>query len=859
MLRFDGIESWAKVWVNGVELGTTSGSRLPVEFDATAALSVGENVIAVRVHQWSAASYLEDQDMWWLPGIFRDVTVIHRPVHSVVDHFVHISYDHKTGHGSLMVESTPAGRVLVPELGIDIPTGETITLPVEPWTAELPRLYTGELVTEGESIPLSIGFRTVALEDGLIKVNGKRILFRGVNRHEYHPDTGRALTRETMLEDVLLMKSYNINAVRTSHYPPHPHFLDLCDQYGLWVIDEGDLETHGFGEADAPNYWGGNPTNSDMYTDAMLNRIERMVERDKNHPSIILWSLGNESHSGKNIGLMTNWIRKRDPSRLVHYEGGNEGDTSAEFTDVFTLMYTPHDYVEKIGQYKEDPLADARLDAHRRSLPFFLVEYSHAMGNGPGGQVEYQRLFEKYPRLQGGFVWEWIDHCFLKKTDDGRSYWGYGGDFGEEVHDGNFVADGLLFPDRTPTPGLIEYKKVIEPVQITGDAVKGEVTILNTLNFADTAQYAFTYKLERLGIDKTEVVEGKLDVPTINAGESATVKLPDVSVPGDGELVWTITASLAVDTPWKKAGHVVSWGQIQVPKSTNGVHVNGASVVKPVFDKTAGTVTLGPAVFAISSGELCRLGDLAVDGFKLDIWRAPTDNDSGYDWPTKTRLADFWRAAKLDLAKHRVNRVYIDNDALVIKTRVASPVFSRGLVTTYRWTGDESSVQLSLSVVPDGNWGDLQLPRLGIRAGLPASIDRVKWVGYGPGEAYADTRAGVLLGTYESTVDDLQTSYIFPQENGSRIDVRYADLTGSEGGVRIEGSPVFNISARRWTSEQLDAAKHTTDLVPSDQLVWVNIDYAQNGIGTGSCGPRTLSKYELKPESTHFEFTLRVI
>ncbi|NGO73901.1 glycoside hydrolase family 2 TIM barrel-domain containing protein, partial [Streptomyces boncukensis] len=402
VLRFDGVESCARVWLNGRELGTFQGSRLPHEFAVGRLLRPTGNVLAVRVHQWSAGSYLEDQDMWWLPGIFRDVTLLHRPPGSVADFTVHASYNPNTGTGTLRVDSEPGGRVTVPELGIDIAAGapgNSVTTAVEPWSAERPRLYDGELACAGERIPLRIGFRTVAVEDGVLKVNGKRILFRGVNRHEFHPETGRTLDADTMRRDVELMKQHNINAVRTSHCPPHPAFLDLCDELGLWVIDEGDLETHGFCEVG----WRGNPVDDDRWTPALLDRARRMVERDKNHPSVVIWSLGNECGSGRGLSAMAAWIRERDPSRPVHYEN----DPGYPDSDLHSRMYAPHAEVAEIGR------------AEGPAKPFILCEYAHAMGNGPGGLTEYQRLFETYERCQGGFVWEWIDHGLARRTADG--------------------------------------------------------------------------------------------------------------------------------------------------------------------------------------------------------------------------------------------------------------------------------------------------------------------------------------------------------------------------------------------------------------------------------------------------------
>ena len=823
VLRFDGVESRARVWLNGTDIGEFKGSRLPHEFAVGHLLKPSGNVLAVRVHQWSAGSYLEDQDQWWLPGIFRDVTLLHRPPGSALDFFVHASYDHVTGAGTLRVDSDVDGRVTVPALDIDVATGESVTVPVQAWTAELPYLYDGLLTTEGERVPLRIGFRAVELSDGLIKVNGKAILFKGVNRHEWHPEKGRALDLETMREDVLLMKRHNINAVRTSHYPPHPDFLDLCDEYGLWVIDECDLETHGFTE----QAWRDNPVDDDRWTPALLDRAARMVERDKNHPSIVIWSLGNEAGTGRGLTAMSEWIHARDSSRLVHYEG----DINCRDTDVYSRMYADHAEVERIGR---------GLDGgthRRRQLPFILCEYAHAMGNGPGGLADYQRLFESYDRLQGGFVWEWIDHGIK----DARFGFAYGGDFGEELHDGNFVCDGLIFPDRTPSPGLIEYKKVIEPVRITGDGADGTVRITNAYDFADLSSLAFTWSYQ---VDGETVESGTLTVPSLAPGESADVKLPAPPTGSDGaESQWTVRASLAADTAWGPAGHVIGWGQFPVAArplpSLSAISV-------PVLGERR--ITLGPATFDARTGELRTIGAVDVTGLRLDVWRAPTDNDDGASWQTDTRFGLLWRKFGLHRMRHRLDGVELSEDALTVRTRVAPAAWEIGLATVYRWTSDGSRLRLTVSVGPEGNW-TVPLPRLGIRFGIDASADRVRWFGGGPGEGYPDTKSASILGRWESTVDDLQTPYLRPQENGARPDVRWAEL----GGLRIDGDPEFWFTARRWTTEQLDAATHRTDLTPGD-TVWVNLDHGQHGIGSQSCGPGPLPQYFLNAQPAEFSF-----
>ncbi|WFB06469.1 DUF4981 domain-containing protein [Streptomyces sp. LX-29] len=844
-LRFEGVESCARVWLNGAELGTFQGSRLPHEFAVGHLLRPRGNVLAVRVHQWSAGSYLEDQDQWWLPGIFRDVALEHRPEGAVRDVFVHASYDHTTGTGTLRVDAEPGGRVSVPELGLELAAGERATAPVEPWTAETPRLYAAELTTAGERVPLRLGFRTVAVEGGLLTVNGRRVLLRGVNRHEFQPERGRALDPETMRRDVELMKRHNINAVRTSHYPPHPAFLDLCDELGLWVIDECDLETHGFHAVG----WRGNPVDDDRWTPALLDRAARMVERDKNHPSVIMWSLGNECGTGRGLTAMARWIRERDPDRLVHYEG----DLSCRDTDVYSRMYAPHEEVERIGRRAETPLLDRELGERRNRLPFILCEYAHAMGNGPGGLTEYQRLFETHERCQGGFVWEWIDHGLARRTPDGRRYFAYGGDFGEELHDGNFVCDGLLFPDRTPSPGLVEYKKVIEPVLIEGDGAAGTARVVNRHDFADLSGLAFTWSYE---VDGETLAAGEWEVPPLSAGAAADLKLPEPPVTErTGEAQWTLRACLAADTAWAAAGHEVAWARLPAPARPPAPVIATAAAPR----RADGRITLGPGVFDAATGVLTALGDLPVTGPRLDVWRAPTDNDNGAPWQPEERYGLIWRGLGLHRMRHRVDAVETTDTTLTVRSRVAPAATDLALAVRYRWTATADRLRLAVSVVPEGDWS-CPLPRLGVRLGVPASCGHARWYGGGPGEAYPDTRAAARVARWELSVDAMQTPYVRPQENGARADVRWAELTEPSGrGLRIEGRPVFWFTARRWTSERLEAAEHTPDLLPSPDTVWVNLDHGQHGIGSQSCGPGVLPRYRLEAAPAEFSFTFSTL
>lgn len=557
VIRFDGVDSCGQVWLNGEELGVTSGSRLPSEFEVSGVLRAGRNLLAVRVYQWSSGSYLEDQDAWRLPGVIRRVQLVHRPKGGLDDVAVWPGFEHESGRGSLRVEARSGQPATwhLPALDLSgrADGGNFFVPDVEPWSAERPFLYDLRVTTPAESALLRVGFRTVALLDGCLRVNGRRVLFRGVNRHEHDANFGRAVPFRAARDELALMKRHNINAVRTSHYPPDPRVLDLFDEFGFWVIDEADLETHGFDLVSGVT----NPTDDPVWAGACLDRVVRTVERDKNHPSVIVWSLGNESSVGRNHGIMSEWVRQRDPSRLVHYER----DRDCRYVDIYSRMYAPHEEVEMVGKRTEVPTSDPGLDARRRMLPFVLCEYGHAMGNGPGGLADYQRLFEKYPRCQGGFIWEWADQAIAR----GGGY-RYGGDFGEELHSGNFCVDGLVFPDKTPSPALAEVKKVFAPVRIEL-GLAGTLRVTNHYDFSTTSKLRFLWAMEDGGI---EVAAGELAVKELGPGEATEIPAPRMpGRPWDGERWLNVSAVLGEPTPWADAGHEVAWGQICCTEGVN--------------------------------------------------------------------------------------------------------------------------------------------------------------------------------------------------------------------------------------------------------------------------------------------------
>lgn len=841
-LRFDGVDCAGEVRLNGVRLGTTRGSRLMHEFDVTGVLRSGENLLQVRVARWAASSYLEDQDMWWLPGIFRDVTLIARPAGGIDDVFCHADYDPGTGEGILRVEvdSGAPARIDVPGLGVEgLEPGRELRLGVDPWSAETPTLYDVVVRTASETVRLRAGFRRIETRDARFLVNGRPILFRGVNRHEHHPDRGRAVPRATVEAELRLMKQHNVNAIRTSHYPPHPDVLDLADELGFYLVDECDLETHGFVHAD----WRANPSDDESWQDALVDRMTRTVQRDKNHPCVVMWSLGNESGVGRNLTAMAAAARAIDPDRPLHYEG----DASCRDVDVYSHMYASPQQVELIGQGREPALDDPDADRHRRSLPFILCEYAHAMGNGPGGLSEYQDLFERYPRLHGGFVWEWVEHGIRRTTPDGREYFAYGGEFGEEIHDGNFVIDGLVDADRRPRPGLADYKKVVEPVRMTVLDDRTGVRIANRYDVLGTDHLAFDWTLDP---GDGVVRRGTLEVPTIPAGEEALVPLPpEAGVPA-GTL--TVRARLAAATPWADAGHEIAWTQSVAPESVERPDATVAPRVE-AGRVDGGRQRLGPAEFDARTGDLRRLAGVPVAGPRLTLWRAPTDNDLRVGTDAETSDAELWSAAGLDRLHRRVLSVDLDAEHLVARTRYAPAGLDLFVDLACEWWSDGERVGLRVRVDPGPGWSGTWA-RIGLEFRLPA-VDAVSWVGAGPGQRYPDTGQAQRHGRYRASLAELQPGYVRPQEGGSRGDCSWIGVESEAGLLEIAGSGLA-VTASPWTTQEIARAERTIDLPASSGAVVV-VDLAQHGIGTASCGPGVQPQYRLTPRSLDAVLSLR--
>ena len=923
LLRFDGVESTYRVWLNGDEVGVGQGSRLVQEFDVTSRVRPGENVLVVRVHQWSAASYVEDQDQWWMPGIFRDVTLIGRPVGALDDVWIRAEYDHRTGAGTIVPEVVAAAsafpiRVTVPELDLDLswdgPTDVApIVLPeVEPWSAERPRLYDVVVASSGERVSLRLGFRTVVIEGDIFTVNGARVLFHGVNRHETHPVRGRVFDEEHARADMAMMKRHNLNAIRTSHYPPHPRVLDLADELGFWVIDECDIETHGFEHLG----WVGNPSDDPDWAANYLDRIERTVERDKNHPSIVIWSLGNEAGTGRNLAANSAWVHRRDPGRPVHYEGDHAG----AYTDVYSRMYSNLQETESIGSDTiPGPLLGATPaeGAHVRTMPFILCEYVHAMGNGPGAIDDYEALFETYPRLHGGFVWEWRDHGILTRTADGKEFYGYGGDFGEVVHDGNFVMDGLVLSDDTPTPSLAEYARVVQPIGFgpllaTDDGHLVEVR--NKYHDSDTAHLSFGWVLEA---DGHRVSSGPLEFEPIAAGELGVADLGtvvhDIALDGPDDVrEWwlTLTARLAADTEWAESGHVVASHQVEVtPVGTRGSAVRarvsavGSRQARPSIAETststaadtsadidtstststsaapdtstvpdtrtaADTAALGTATFDPNTGALRSIGELEISGPQLELWRAPTDNDRGPESgsymlgdPELTfgrgipgpSSAEMWRRAGLDRLVHRLDSVAITDDTVTTVTRISAANSADSVTLICHWDLLDGRLHLTTDIVPTRGWAGTW-PRTGIRFTLPGTMTDAAWFGTGPAESYPDSMRAASVGRFASSIDDLAVRYSRPQETGHRSELRELTIDGeitlTTVPDRAGHRPGFTLS--RHTPHQLDAARHPHELADDGRL-YLYLDAHQHGLGSRACGIDVLPVHANRPADAAIE------
>lgn len=886
LLRTDGIESVARIWVNGHDVGVRTGSRLVQDFDVTDFLVVGRNLVSIRVHQWSAGSYLEDQDQWWLPGIFRDVQLLRRPVGSIDDIWLRAGYD-PLGNGTIEVElrSDPAAwpvRLSVPELGVDVTWSSPAEIApvaagiVRPWSAEDPMLYDVVVTAPGETVRLRTGFRTVEITDGVLRVNGHPIKLRGMNRHEIDSRHGRVFDEDRARADLALMKRHNVDAIRTAHYPPHPRLLDLADEMGLWVMVECDLETHGF-EIDE---WRRNPCDDPDWRDNLLDRARRMLERDKNHPSVICWSLGNECGTGQNLAAMAQWIKERDPSRPVHYEG----DHAAEYTQIYSRMYPA---IEEVRAFfaTDGPIAVPHHPAaavtreqatHARSLPYLLVEYLHAMGTGPGGVRDYTELIDASPQIAGGFVWEWRDHTLSASTPGGQPFQAYGGDFGERLHDGTFLADGMVRADGTPTSGLVEWAQLVAPVRAEWSGGH-RITVDSRRQFTTTADLAVGWRLESRG---RLVAEGVLPCGELPPGRRSQLDCPQrlrtalASVdPAEAETHLTLTVQTVAATAWCDAGHVLHrWqggpfdrtparpGAMAVPTGTTTAKPRPVSAPRDGGPPGVGGVVLDPR-----TGDPTSIVGVPLLGFGVELWRAPTDNDLGHgplDYeehdPATTggagagergpSSADRWRERGLDRLERRTVQVSRSPACLVAVSRWAPAALPWGVTARLEWSPCDGGARCVVTLEPDGEWRGTW-PRAGLHLALEPAPWRATWYGLGPGESYPDLRTAVAVGTYTADLDDFVEPQIRPQEGGHRSELRSLRLDRGDGrpglGVRVVQGPV-GFSLRPWSAHELTGVSHPFRL-PRPSAAHLYLDLAQHGLGSRSCGPDVRPEYALRP------------
>jgi beta-galactosidase len=868
VLRFQGVDSAAMVWIDGTEVGVTAGSRLTQEFDVTDLLTPGtEAQLDVRVVQWSVNTYLEDQDMWWTSGIFRSVDLLLRPATGIHDLVTNADFDPTTGRGTLTATAYAASgelagaTVSVPDLGIEGPAdGTPIEVDaVDPWSAEVPTLYDATVSTPSETVSLRLGFRRIEIDGEIFRVNGEQVVFRGANRHEVDSHGGRTQNFANQDADVALMKTHNLNAVRTSHYPPQQRFLDLCDEAGLYVICEGDWESHGFhADETGEDHTGAakRPANDPEFTDTLVERTDRFVRRDLNHPAIVLWSIGNEAATGINSTAMVHRVREIDATRPVIYEQ----DYRTDDVDVFSLMYSNHDQSEQIGkrelsqEYRDqlvnmlrglgvDAPDDGFDDAPALTKPFLWIEYAHAMGNGAGSLKEYMDLVYRYPALHGGFIWEWIDHGLVTTDAKGNQIYGYGGDFGERLHDGNFVADGLVLPDRTPSPALTDAKHHYSPVAL--QVRSGEATITNHYAFRD-----LTHLRAEVSLDAQETWQ-ELELPAVAPGESATVPLPS----HDGPTVTVRLVTREAQGPVPADHLIIAADHVDavklaadLPQLSEDSEGGAPRALDPEADGARGW-QVGPARLD-DLGRLVSLGDLPVSHAGVDLYRAPVDNEQANTW---TKLETRWKNIGLDVPRHKLVGVEVaDDDALVVSSRLTLDGSSIGADVVERWTTDGRHVALDVKVSPSANWPeDLPIPRIGWTYAVSGDLDEVEYTGFGPHEAYPDTGGGVTFATRTSTVADLQTPYVMPQENGNRAGVVRSTLRGGGHELGMVTPDGLGLAVRPWSTAELDHTAHNGSL-EADGNTWVTISAALHGVGSAACGPGPLPQYVLNPRQASF-------
>jgi beta-galactosidase len=895
-IQFGAVSSAFYVWVNEQLVGYSEDSKVPAEFNITKYLRSGKNSLAVEVYRWCDGSYLEDQDFWRLSGIQRTVFLHARPKTFISDFFAAGDLENNYNDGLLKIEASlkgNSGNDLVVEASLydetikifteskdaKLSAGKTVInfskkIPgIKKWSAEKPNLYTLVLSLKNkdgsslESVSAKIGFRKVEIVNSQLLVNGVAIRIKGTNMHEHNEITGHVIDEATVLKDIRVMKSNNINAVRTSHYPQQEFWYEMCDKYGLYLVDEADIESHGIGYdkditlADKPEWEA-----------AHINRMQRMVERDKNHPSVIFWSMGNEAGDGNTFLKGYKWIKGRDATRPVQYERAEKStNTTERHTDIWCPMYPPKEYLEA---YAKD---------EKNNRPLIMCEYAHAMGNSTGNLQDYWDIIEKYPKLQGGFIWDWVDQGLLKTNENGEKYWAYGGDYGEEgiPSDGNFNINGLVWPDRTGHPGLAEVNKVYQNIGFESvDLKNGMVKIKNKYDFTDLSEFIFEWEVV---CDGVAIQSGKIPVPAIKPKADLLIKVPLNQIDPAPGAEYFLNFKVLRSEAWNYVpeDHVYATAQFKLPV-----------VVKPVLSKRDNlailqTKTVGKKlevsgvnmkiVFDLGSGSMESFNykgrELMKKGTEPDFWRPPTDNDYGYNMD---KLLGVWKKAGERTLVTKANINQPEPDRVVVSFNYDIPDTAGQKIGGYATI---FTVYGSADVIVKNMFSKIsdkipEIPRMGMQMQLPVEFTNLKWLGRGPHENYTDRKTSAEVGLYESTVSDQYTPYIRPQENGYKTDTRWLTLTDDNGtGILVSGDPLFCFSAlnnihddfespgklSQYRKDAKTANTHTIDVKPRD-IVNLNVDFGQMGVGgDNSWGALIHPEYRLLNKKYEYSFRIRPV
>ena len=872
-LNFEGVDSCFYVWINGSYVGYSQVSHMTSEFDITDLLRDGENSIAVLVMKWCDGSYLEDQDKFRMSGIFRDVYILKRPKQAISDYHiktriedmlakveiemkfysplnVKISIEDRNGAvvalGSIAEEGTAVLEIASPEL----------------WNTENPYLYKLILETENEVIVDHIALRKIEIKDQVIYLNGQKIKFRGVNRHDSDPVTGFTINPEQITTDLTLMKQHNFNAIRSSHYPNAPFFYEMCDKYGFMVIDEADIEAHGpfmiYRKEDTDynrfKRWNEKIADDPVWEEAIVDRVKLMVERDKNRFCIVMWSMGNESAYGCNFEKALEWTKNFDPDRITQYESARyrNYDETYDYSnlDVYSRMYPAlseiQEYLDKDG-----------------SKPFLLVEYCHSMGNGPGDFEDYFQMIQDNDKMCGGFVWEWCDHAIAHGTaENGKTIYAYGGDHGEEIHDGNFCMDGLVYPDRTVHTGLLEYKNVYRPARVISyNKESGELVLHNYMDFDDLKDYVkISYELTQDGLVISKGILPEFSVAPHGEGKTNL----KINVPENGKCYLKLIYHLKKELPLLDEDHILGFDEIEVSKEDTKCKLAEKWILKTVVDSEL-QVNENDTQIHIKGREFAYTIDKRTALFtemkfagreylnhpmELNIWRAPTDNDM--------YIKSEWKKAHYDKAYTRAYTTEVVQGKHGVKitshASVVAETVQKILDVTITWKIEAAGkIDADIAVTKDDEFPDL--PRFGVRMFLDKKLSAVRYFGMGPQESYCDKHQAASHGLYQANVDDLHEDYIRPQENGSHYDCEYVELNNSRYGIVVSAENAFSFNASYYTQEELEKKTHNYELTESDSLVFC-VDYALNCIGSNSCGPVVLEQYRFDDVLFRFQFTL---